>query len=98
MRDLTPLSAALWLLSTAPSALSEDVEAAAAAAEAALDGLPSWFPNLLLLIPLIAYGGFYYLRAAVNPRAGFLDFLFVFGIVVVFANIFTSIVFKVRLY
>lgn len=32
-----------------------------------------------------------------NPRAGFLDFLFVFAAVVIIANLFTSIVFQVSL-
>ncbi|CAI5468195.1 unnamed protein product [Closterium sp. Yama58-4] len=70
------------------------VDAAADAAAAA----PDWLGYVLLAIPLVAYGGFYFFRAAVNPKAGLLDYAFVLVATVIVANILTTLFLKVRLY
>ncbi|CAI5983066.1 unnamed protein product [Closterium sp. NIES-65] len=70
------------------------VDAAADTAAAA----PEWLGYVLLAIPLVAYGGFYLFRAAVNPKAGLLDYAFVLVATVIVANILTTLFLKVRIY
>lgn len=64
------LSWALWLLTAVSGALCEEAAESAdsveSAADAALDALPSWFGEFVLVIPLLAYAIFYFIRARVS--------------------------------
>ncbi|KAK9810306.1 hypothetical protein WJX72_008324 [[Myrmecia] bisecta] len=52
----------------------------------------------LLLTPLVLYGGFNIYRTNVNPRAKLSDFLFIFAALVIFGNLLSILVFKVRFF
>ena len=88
---LLRLPAAALLLSLAAPSLPALAEDSAAAAEGGFD--PS---TLLVLLPLVLYGIFNLYRQRLNPKASFQDFLFLAGTVVVFGNIISIVVFKVR--
>ncbi len=75
-------------------AVAEDVAAGADAAAAAGTGFDA--SNLLLLLPLVLYGGFNVYRTKANPKASYSDFLFLCAGVVVIGNILSIIIFKVR--
>ena len=53
---------------------------------------------VLLLAPLLLYGGFSLYRAKVNPKAKFSDFLFITAGSIVVLNLLSILIFKVRLY
>lgn len=53
---------------------------------------------VLLLAPILLYGGFSVYREKVNPRAKLSDFLFIAAGVVIVGNVLSILIFKVRLY
>jgi len=63
----------LFLLASAPWALGEETEALLspeAAADAAIDNLPTWFGEFVVVLPLLAYALFFVIRARVSRISG----------------------------
>lgn len=52
----------------------------------------------ILLAPVILYSIFTIYRTAINPRVKISDFLFAIGAAVVFGNIFSILVLKIRFF
>lgn len=96
-------SLSLATLPTLPfAAMAEDTDAAAAvssavdAAATATGKDPLTY--LFYVAPLLIYGTFYIYREKFNPRAKLGDLLYITAALVIFGNIFSILVFKVRFF